>query len=241
VHPTPWSEGRSEGPPEMTTNPSDFSCDVANRQSGDEIVRGLAVGFAQFRLLLADVLSAYPCLNHCVILLRCRQPTDCAPVFSCRGHRFGAHWGMSEALFESHAGRLRVRPDKAGKSRITNGSAFLPGIDGRSAWVRRAKDLMGDHLSDLGGSTNVSAGELSIVRRAAVITTELEHLETRFATAGSATADDLDLYLRASNNLRRLLEAVGLRRRPRNVTPTLTEYLDHIHQQQTTLDEEAAQ
>jgi hypothetical protein len=36
---------------------------------------------------------------------------------------------MSEAL--SHAGRLRVRPDKAGKSKITNGTAFLPGIDGR--------------------------------------------------------------------------------------------------------------
>jgi hypothetical protein len=41
--------------------------------------------------------------------------------------------GMSEALFESHAGRLRVRPDKAGKSKITNGTAFLPGtMDGPS-------------------------------------------------------------------------------------------------------------
>jgi hypothetical protein len=44
----------------------------------------------------------------------------------------------------------------------------------------------------------------------AVITTELEHLEARFATAGFATAEDLGLYLTAANNLRRLLESVGL-------------------------------
>jgi hypothetical protein len=68
---------------------------------------------------------------------------------------------MSEALFESHAGRSRVRPVKsAGKSRITNGTAFLPGIDGRSAWIRRAKDLISEHLSDLGGADNTSAGTL---------------------------------------------------------------------------------
>jgi hypothetical protein len=38
------------------------------------------------------------------------------------------------------------------RSRITNGSALLPGIDGRSAWVRRAKDLLALHISDEVGS-----------------------------------------------------------------------------------------
>ena len=51
----------------------------------------------------------------------------------------------------------------------------------------------------------------------AVLTTELEQLEVRFATAGEASADDLDLYSRASANLRRLLESVGLQRRARDV------------------------
>jgi hypothetical protein len=68
---------------------------------------------------------------------------------------------MSEALFESHPGRLRVPPDKAGKSKITNGSAFLPGIDGRSPWVRRCKDVIADHLVDLGGYDRCSAAERS--------------------------------------------------------------------------------
>ena len=42
-------------------------------------------------------------------------------------------------------------PKQYGRSRVTNGSAILPGVDGRSVWARRFRDLMGLHLSDLGG------------------------------------------------------------------------------------------
>jgi hypothetical protein len=76
------------------------------------------------------------------------------------------------------------------------------------------RDLMDLHLSDLGGPDNVSEAEASLVRRAAVIETELERLESRFAS-GEGTASELDLYQRSAGNLRRLLEATGLRRRPR--------------------------
>jgi hypothetical protein len=103
------------------------------------------------------------------------------------------------------------------KSQLTNGSRLLPGVDGRSPWVRRCKDVIASHLSDLGGIDNTSAAEQSLVRRAAVMTTELEMLEAKFATAGMAKPDDLDLYVRASGNLRRLLESVGLQRRSREV------------------------
>jgi hypothetical protein len=47
-----------------------------------------------------------------------------------------------------------------------------------------------------------------------VMTVELERLEARFAVAGKASERDLDLYIRAAGNLRRLLEAIGLRRQP---------------------------
>jgi hypothetical protein len=128
--------------------------------------------------------------------------------------------GMSEVTTGFPTGRPKVGTIKhPGRSRITNGSAFLPGIDGRSPWVRRAKDLLHDHLSDLGGFDAASAAERSITRRVAVLSVELEHLEARFAAAGAATAEDLDLYQRTANSLRRLLEAVGLQRRPRDITP----------------------
>jgi hypothetical protein len=105
------------------------------------------------------------------------------------------------------------------RSRVTNGSALLPGVDGRSPWVRRCKDVIAAHLADLGGTDNTSAAERSIVRRAAVLTTALEVLEVRFAKAGEADAGDLETYQRCANTLRRLFEAIGLRRRPRDVTP----------------------
>jgi hypothetical protein len=74
-------------------------------------------------------------------------------------------------------------------------------------------------LADLGGDDNVSEAERSIIRRVATLTVELELLELKFAKAGGAEAANLDLYQRTAGNLRRLLEAIGLQRRARDVTP----------------------
>lgn len=112
------------------------------------------------------------------------------------------------------------------RSRVTNGTALLANVDGRSTWARRMRDLMALHLSDLGGEAAVSAAEKSIIRRAATLTVELERMEERFATDGEADAEALDLYSRTSGNLRRLLEAIGLRRRPRDITPDLSSYIE---------------
>jgi hypothetical protein len=94
----------------------------------------------------------------------------------------------------------------------------LPGIDGRSAWTRRARDLISALITDLGGVENCSAAEQSIVRRASVLTVELERMERQFALDEQASPDDLETYQRCANSLRRLLEAVGLQRRPRDLS-----------------------
>jgi hypothetical protein len=95
-----------------------------------------------------------------------------------------------------------------------------------------ARTLSGSTFPDLGGIDNCSAAERSIVRRAAVLTTELEQLETKFALAGQADTGDLEVYQRCANSLRRLLEAVGLHRRPRDITPTLDEYLTTLRDEE---------
>jgi hypothetical protein len=141
--------------------------------------------------------------------------------------------GGMDMNLESPAGRPAVASKQdPQRSAVTNGK-LLPGIDQRSAWVRRCKDVIAAHISDLGGADNTSAAERSIIRRAAVLTAQLEQLEARFALAdGVASAEDLDLYQRSANSLRRLLEAVGIKRRPRDVTPpSVADYLKHKQQQ----------
>ena len=111
------------------------------------------------------------------------------------------------------------------RSKVTNGY-LLPGVDGRSTWMRRLRDLISLHLADMGGEAAVSEAEKSIIRRACTLTVELERLELVFALAGEAKPEQIDLYQRTANSLRRMLEAVGLQRRSRDVTPTLQDYLD---------------
>ena len=114
----------------------------------------------------------------------------------------------------SDTGVLGFKP----QSRATTTIGLLPGVSGCSGWSRRLKDLIGLHMADLGGPEAVSAAEASIIRRAATLTCELEQLEVRFAADG-ATPEQLDLYSRASNTLRRHLESIGLKRVPRDLNP----------------------
>jgi hypothetical protein len=123
-------------------------------------------------------------------------------------------------------------PKSKGRSRVTNGSRLLEGIDGRSTWVRRLRDLIALHLSDLGGEDAVSEAERSIIRRVATLTVELERMEAGFAVAGEALPEQIDLYQRTANSLRRLLESIGLERRSRTVVPSVSEYVTHVAAQE---------
>lgn len=108
------------------------------------------------------------------------------------------------------------------RSRITNGSALLPGIDGRSVWARRLRDVIEALTADIGADLDLSEAQRSTIRRAACLTVELERLETTFAETGAADAAALDLYARVAANLRRLFESLGLNRPVRD-TPRFTE------------------
>jgi hypothetical protein len=127
------------------------------------------------------------------------------------------------------------------RSSVSNGSRLFAAatVDGRSGWSRRLRDLLQLHIADLGGEDVVSAAEHSICRRIATVTVELELLERRFATKGKGASErDLDLYLRGANSQRRLLEAVGLKRVARDVTPLLQDYLAANHPATVTTDED---
>jgi hypothetical protein len=136
---------------------------------------------------------------------------------------------MLETALKLSADSADLAPMPASaRSRISNGSAVLPGVDGRSTWVRRLRDLIGLHLADLGGEDAVSEAERSIVRRIATLTVELERMEAGFAVAGEAEPQQIDLYQRTANSLRRLLESIGIERRQRDVSPSLADIAKEI-------------
>lgn len=117
------------------------------------------------------------------------------------------------------AGSLAVHERAGSRARVRSGQ-LLPGIDGRSWWTRRCRELIAAYVADLGGVDNVSAAERAICRRAATLQIELERLEFKFAMLPddvAASAADIDLYQRTAGGWRRLLETVGIRRRPRDV------------------------
>jgi hypothetical protein len=79
------------------------------------------------------------------------------------------------------------------KSKVTNGKkVFAIGRDARGAWTRRWKDLTELHASDLGGADRASEAQLSLIRRAAAITVQLESMEARMSEGDLSV--DLDLY-----------------------------------------------
>jgi hypothetical protein len=124
---------------------------------------------------------------------------------------------------------------------ITQGRfAHLPTID-YPPWKRRLNTLTEALIADLGGDTNVSTAEQILVERCAVMTLQCELMEAQWAERNNFRATDLQnlVHQRQVNALRRTLTALGLKRRPRDVTVTVEEYLRHSKQQQEVDDVDA--
>jgi hypothetical protein len=106
------------------------------------------------------------------------------------------------------APRKRAADSRAyGRTKISNGSVAIAGVNQRDPYVRRFKELVANYQADMPGAT---AAERSLVRRACILEIELERLETGLAGSDKASQRGLDLYARTVGNLRRVLQALGL-------------------------------
>lgn len=108
------------------------------------------------------------------------------------------------------------------RSAVTSGRKLLIGGDPNSAWGRRYHDLITRHIGDLGGADLLSEAQLSLIRRAAALACELESMEARMS---QGVEINLDSFGRAASHLRRLYETLGLKRQPRDVTPSLADLM----------------
>lgn len=107
---------------------------------------------------------------------------------------------------------------RTGKARLLS----LADIDRRTASYRRTCDLISGIEGDLGGAQHLTTGERQLAQRAAVTGALIEDIEARWLKDGTI---DPALYCTLSNAQRRLFETIGLERRQRDVTPSLSEYL----------------
>ena len=91
-------------------------------------------------------------------------------------------------------------------------------LDGRTAAVKRIKELEAQIVVDLGG--DLTEAQKSIMRRAVVLSAVLEDQEAQWATGTPLTLSE---YCSATNVLRRLLSTLGLERKqkPLNGSPAL--------------------
>jgi len=111
---------------------------------------------------------------------------------------------------------------RAGRSAVTNGKRLHVVPPGDTAWARRFRDVLAEIVSDLGGADLLSEGQRQLARRCATISIACERLEGE-AAAGEPI--NLELYGRLTDRLGRALQRLGLERKPRDVEPTLADYL----------------
>jgi hypothetical protein len=134
----------------------------------------------------------------------------------------------------AHSNRRRIAAPKppasrvpaAGKaqarSRLSNGREVLPNVDGRSLVARRYRDILCAVASDQGGSKQLSEARLQLIRRFSATAVLAEQMEARLARGEQI---DIQEYSLVVSTMVRVAQRIGIDRVPRDVAPSLAEYL----------------
>lgn len=99
----------------------------------------------------------------------------------------------------------------------------LADLDGRTLAAKRARTLVQDIESDLGGRNHLTAAQRELAVRAAVLGAILADGEVRLLAGENVSLPE---HLSAINAQRRVLVTLGLERKARDVTPDLRGYLE---------------
>jgi len=96
----------------------------------------------------------------------------------------------------------RIKPTSpTTRSRVSNRSRILPGVDGRSATARRFRDICRAYELQAGG--NVTEVELDLIRQAAALVVRSEQMQAALILGKPVNNDEL---VRISSTAKRLLE-----------------------------------
>jgi hypothetical protein len=127
---------------------------------------------------------------------------------------------------------MAIRDGQDAKGRFTPGHKLAKGRPWgarnkplgppQSITLRRFHGLLLGIVNDLGGRDALSTGEIQLARRAAWISMHCELMERKETTE----LPELAIYGTLTSHLARTLNLLGLKRVPRDVTPTLRDYLE---------------
>ena len=124
---------------------------------------------------------------------------------------------------QSQAAHSKLSPRSVtNRSRISNGQQILPGVDQRLAIARRYRDLVAQIAIDQGGADRCSETRMQLIRRFASGSVLAEELEARLVRGEPV---DIAEHALLSSTLVRLAQRIGIDRRAKNITPSLSEYL----------------
>jgi hypothetical protein len=141
--------------------------------------------------------------------------------------------GAAKAKGRSTQGRAHVPRTARARSRVTNGATtFIEKIDQRSAPARRFVDVLQAFISDLGGRDDMSEAQYQVAKRCAALTVKCE-MDEALMVAGEPV--NMDAFGRNVSRLGRELQRLGfkgLRRRPKDVTPSVRQYAARAREQQ---------
>jgi len=135
------------------------------------------------------------------------------------------------AYNQTGAGANRIARNQAQKDVAnyrwgrTRNLLTLKGLGHRSPAYRATKQLIREIEADLGGAEHLSAAERQMVQHGAVLGAIAQDYEARYLMGRQP---DLTLLCRVLKAQRSCFDAIGYRRRQRDVTPTLEHFLGNL-------------
>ena len=97
---------------------------------------------------------------------------------------------------------------KTGNSKVTNGHClFIEGVDGRSVYARRYRDLYKGFLSDVAVNGEDEEAQRQLCRRASALCVQAEGMEAELARGEDI---DMDQYCSLTKTMLRVFKTLGM-------------------------------
>lgn len=128
---------------------------------------------------------------------------------------------MSEVGQDKKIGGKRIRRNKVRVLRSGQWSVPLDpeDMDGRYEIARAYREKFNSIIADLGGADNVSVLQVELARREAWASLWLGDFEIRYLAGAKITDGEFNRYICLRNSSSRISEKLGLKRRPKDITP----------------------